>query len=47
MPRVASKEPRIITVRVPQKNGDTYMIERKVVYDENDNIARRVPSVAL
>ena len=33
MPRIASKEPRLITVKIPQKNGDTYIIERKIVYD--------------
>ena len=34
MPRIASKEPRKLTVKVPQKNGDTYIIERIIVYDE-------------
>ena len=40
MPRIASKEPRVITVRVPQKNGDTYIIERKIVYDEKKKYNR-------
>ena len=40
MPRIASKEPRVITVRVPQKNGDTYIIVRKIVYDEKKKYNR-------
>ena len=44
MPRIASKEPRVITVRVPQKNGDTYIIERKIVYDEKKKYNRVLSS---
>ena len=44
MPRIASKEPRIITVKVPQKNGDTYIIERKIVYDEKKKYNRVLSS---
>lgn len=44
MPRIASKDPRVITVRVPQKNGDTYIIERKIVYDEKKKYNRVLSS---
>ena len=44
MPRVASKEPRIITVKVPQKNGDTYIIERKIIYDDKKKFNRVLSS---
>ena len=44
MPRIASKDPRVITVKVPQKNGDTYIIERKIVYDEKKKYNRVLSS---
>jgi len=44
MPRVANKEPRKLTVKVPQKNGDTYIIERIIVYDERKKYNRVLSS---
>ena len=44
MPRVASKEPRVSTVRIPQKNGDIYIIERKTMYDEKKRYNRVLSS---
>ena len=44
MPRKASKEPRVSTVRVPQKNGDIYILERKTMYDEKKKYNRILSS---
>ena len=44
MPRKASKEPRVCTVRVAQKNGDIYIIERKTMYDEKKRYNRVLSS---
>ena len=44
MPRKASKEPRVSTVRVPQKNGDIYILERKTMYDEKKKYNRVLSS---
>ncbi len=44
MPRVASKEPRVSTVRIPQKNGDIYILERKTMYDEKKKYNRVLSS---
>lgn len=44
MPRIARKEPRTITVKALQKNGDTYIIERKIVYDEKKRYNRVLSS---
>ena len=44
MPRKASLEPKVSTVRVPQKNGDTYILERKTVYDPEKHYNRILSS---
>ena len=44
MPRIASKEPRVSTVKVAQKNGDIYIIERKTMYDEKKRYNRVLSS---
>lgn len=44
MPRVSNKEPRKMTVKVPQKNGDIYLIERVIVYDEKKKYNRVLSS---
>ena len=44
MPRIANKEPRVCTVKVAQKNGDIYIIERKTMYDEKKRYNRVLSS---
>ena len=44
MPHIANKEPRVSTVRVTQKNGDIYILERKTMYDEKKKYNRILSS---
>ena len=44
MPHIANKEPRVSTVRVTQKNGDIYILERNTMYDEKKKYNRILSS---